>query len=162
MSSGTRAVLNAFRHHGQGNGRGDVGVGVCGRAQRLSASRPGEQPTKTRKYFAKLCSTPFGITARGTAPARRGKTPHLGAQRLSASRPGEPFMRRATSSVCSCSTPFGITARGTADPQYQEFFPVKCSTPFGITARGTQEMKLGVNLQLKRCSTPFGITARGT
>src|SRR6218665_3027507 len=60
------------------------------RAQRLSASRPGE-PARCWKSLASFpCSTPFGITARGTTQ-------------------WEKEIRKAT----KCSTPFDITARGT-------------------------------------------------
>ena len=59
-------MLNAFRHHGQGNllAAGDTSL-------------------------REVCSTPFGITARGT------------------------LTRVCLEGNLECSTPFGITARGT-------------------------------------------------
>ena len=113
-------MLNAFRHHGEGDN------------QRLT----------TAHNAVAGCSTPFGITARGTGQGRvanvlKGvvlnafrhhgegdpgaaaalEVVRAGAQRLSASRRGGPADGGIPHRVRKkCSTPFGITARGTEEP----------------------------------------------
>ena len=106
-------VLNAFRHHGEGNGAGDSALHRRTRAQRLPASRRGE-----RVDWGGIggvvggCSTPSGITARGTRPPPAGARCSR-AQRLPASRRGELKLAGKDPEADRCSTPSGITARGT-------------------------------------------------
>ena len=69
----------------------------------------------SRFWLILECSTPFGITARGTLHAR-GDRPGRRRPVLNAFRHhGQGNIRRVTRLYCSslCSTPFGITARGT-------------------------------------------------
>ena len=85
-------MLNAFRHHGEGDRKEE------------------REMTKTI-----MCSTPFGITARGTLAGCLvlvGASPVLNAFR----HHGEGDygnVETLTVPPSGCSTPFGITARGT-------------------------------------------------
>jgi len=87
-----------------------------------------------------LCSTPFGITARGThAPV---------------------VLLRCLSVVLNA---FRHHSEGdTTRELTSRNIPATCSTPFGITARGTHLSILLPPTINPMCSTPFGITARGT
>ena len=152
-------MLNAFRHHG------------VSRTESTGA-----------KDFAKLCSTPFGITEfRG--PYLFGFRQHRldCAQRLSASRsfaecrviddPANEVVLNAfrhhgvsrvtisnlTAGGVACSTPFGITEfRGLTCLEMTARL-ASCSTPFGITEfRGCHDLQEPPHR--RRCSTPFGIT----
>ncbi len=131
-------VLNASRHHGKGD----------------SAARA----TSKRR---EMCSTPLGITARGTlhdrvqalvcrqvlnASRHHGKgdhDAHCGQPRLlvlNASRhhgKGDKMPPTPPKQHSTCSTPLGITARGTVNPNTPSWYNLMCSTPLGITARGT-------------------------
>ncbi len=112
------SVLNAFRHHGE---RDAQGIHELRRPEPvLNAFRHhGERDycSETQTLDVALCSTPFGITASGTARMRGDKTIRVWFE---------------------CSTPFGITASGTeAKRSEAAALEGKCSTPFGITASGT-------------------------
>ncbi len=182
-------MLNASRHHGKGDFLRLLRSSAEPRgAQRLSASRQGG-PVGSRcaPVSRGQCSTPLGITARGTSANDA-----------------------SLDEICSCSTPLGITARGTGRGGASAHRTHRCSTPLGITARGTENAHEwprsrnqvlnasrhhgkgdsahgaaprgagGVlnasrhhgkgdrikfwysKWQILKCSTPLGITARGT
>ena len=110
-------VLNAFRHHSKRNicGMPICMVPICS-AQRLPASQQEEHGADdVEQAYHMECSTPSGITARGTrrrgpAGAARGRV--LNAFRHHSKRNSHgslPTGRRNR----KCSTPSGITARGT-------------------------------------------------
>ena len=84
-------VFNAFRHHGEADGRRATRASSRTRgAQRLPASRR-DGHLVAQGYDASdiTCSTPSGITARRTySPASLGCTAGRSAQRLPASRRG--------------------------------------------------------------------------
>src|SRR6218665_567420 len=131
------------------------------------------------------CSTPFGITARGTTAPASYNPKARSAQRLWASRAGEPPSRKMVAVGTECSTPFGITARGTRLPRWS---PPKIPVLNAFRHHGQGNVRRlqrgagegpvvlnafrhhgqGNHQGLARstagsvCSTPFGITARGT
>ncbi len=134
------------------------------------------------------CSTPFGITADGTAEPARSSAPSdpASAQRLSASRltaralENDAYMvffraqRLSASRLTALVFLFEGLKAGADSAQRlsasrltahnmpnRNDGPIACSTPFGITADGTLIVTKG-NDRLAKCSTPFGITADGT
>ena len=183
--SGAAPVLNAFRHHGEGDyTRRSAALGVTG-AQRFSASRrggPQEQQTNDSEAW---CSTPFGITARGTrrqalldfcedvlnAFRHHGEGDQssagprdcraTGAQRLSASRRGGPLGGGLPLPLPGVLNAFRHHGEGDRrDP--------RCRGPreqvlnaFRHHGEGDGAL-LVPKERVGRCSTPFGITARGT
>ncbi len=183
-----RGVLNASRHHGKGDWRSGRTISTArGSAQRLSASRQGGHPyllgqasadmcstplgitargTQVLLNLAKadaLCSTPLGITARGTPRPRRRRPSPLGAQRLSASRQGGPRLSGARMLRNGCAQRLSASRQGRPEPAWVSFSHASpCSTPLGITARGTAHEPKWDTINFVECSTPLGITARGT
>ncbi len=133
-------MLNAFRHHGERDGRSAEGRAGSGHV--LNAFRHhGERdvnPLSEALSGALECSTPFGITASGTPEVARAdrRLRVLNAFRHHGERDAKNCM------MCSgcwlCSTPFGITASGTVAAAFFTFVVFLCSTPFGITASGTR------------------------
>ena len=131
-------VLNAFRHHGcrEAHGRGLPGLAdAVLNAFRHHGCREEPRPDVTGRDVL-MCSTPFGITAVGSAtgglvlrlklvlnafrhhgcrespPAAAPRRTRC-AQRLSASRlSGVASARSLAAGERMCSTPFGITAVG--------------------------------------------------
>src|SRR6218665_3437185 len=155
-------VLNAFRHHGQGNRTATAYRSSWTSAQRLSASRPGERLTiSVATAVDSPCSTPFGITARGTSTPPCSASAGGGAQRLSASRPGEHLGLEARQQGLAVLNAFRHHGQGNWVSTQRLQLQLQCSTPFGITARGTGS-SAGRKMSKLTCSTPFGITARGT
>ena len=132
-------MLNAFRHHGEG----DLAI------------------TSFTSGSSRTCSTPFGITARGTDPET-----------------GDWKRRK------ECSTPFGITARGTVEARVARamLYVLNAFRHHGegdVHGGAAQARHLtvlnafrhhgegdqagsDVTVRENECSTPFGITARGT
>ncbi len=161
---GRMPVLNAFRHHGEG-----------------------DPALKSRTARPARCSTPSGITARGTRMRKAIGFPTVvlnafrhhgewgrpvidrkskagsGAQRLPASRRGgQARQREALRRWTPVLNAFRHHGEGDLRLSVGDriVHPL-CSTPSGITARGTWLERWRANL-CRPCSTPSGITARGT
>ncbi len=181
---GPQFVLNASRHHGKGD-RTRIRAArlIRGRAQRLSASRQGGPRPLTpnrgprcaqrlsaspqgglfayRHHDTQLkCSTPLGITARGTSARSRHAPNPTCAQRLSASRQGGRYTRTNPQESNTCSTPLGITARGTTPKAGRRRLPARAQRLSASRQGGLHQKTLRAPANL--CSTPLGITARGT
>ena len=118
---GQPMVLNAFRHH-----RG--GHTLIGASSAMLDA---------------MCSTPFGITEVGIAPASRHRADvrrvlnafrhHRGGHAADAVP--------ASSRIAECSTPFGITEVGIAQAGDPVSRRDACSTPFGITEVGIRDRR---------------------
>src|SRR5690349_10121340 len=108
-----------------------------------------------------MCSTPFGITARGTEGALAGLRRDVGVNAFRHHGQGNP--RRAAHSYPPghVLNAFRHHGQGNSAGAVQGHLFVACSTPFGITARGTHPTPASLPAGTA-CSTPFGITARGT
>ncbi len=107
-------VLNASRHHGEGDPSPSWWAptsSTC--AQRLSASRRGGQSARPLRMGGKdVCSTPLGITARGTPDIRTCTCSPPSAQRLSASRRGGRAPPPPGSSCTRCAQRLSASRRG--------------------------------------------------
>ncbi len=161
--AGEVEVLNAFRHHWEGHDRSRA-TRLPGnyRAQRLSASLGGALGPDGRQDPAALvlnafrhhweghsarvagvaaavvCSTPFGITGRGTLPGPAGEAPcPWCAQRLSASLGGAQAAGWGGSIVAVVLNAFRHHWEGHSTWRARSSTALRCSTPFGITGRGT-------------------------
>ena len=130
-------VLNAFRHHGEG-----------------------DRPSTHSSVSASLCSTPFGITARGTVPVATKRRCGLVLNAFRHHGEGDTRPQPHPRFGKSCSTPFGITARGTGARGLKGVTPLVLNA-FRHHGEGDQAL-LELTGTLNTCSTPFGITARGT
>ena len=106
-------MLNAFRHHGERDNRGE-----------------------SNYLKDEECSTPSGITASGTKALWPGEWNKavLNAFRHHGER--DRSTSPSTEMCTWCSTPSGITASGTRCGEVN-VVPRWCSTPSGITASGT-------------------------
>ncbi len=155
-------VLNASRHHGKGD--------TAGTRHRhrhhhvLNASRhhgKGDLSEFVKNPSDPKCSTPLGITARGTLLVRARTRRTCCAQRLSASRQGGHVQDRRPDRggrVLNASRHHG---KGDLRLAWSPVEGTACSTPLGITARGTTSLYPSI-IRAFKCSTPLGITARGT
>src|SRR6218665_181114 len=154
-------VLNAFRHHGQGNRTATAYRSSWTSAQRLSASRPGERLTiSVATAVDSPCSTPFGITARGTRTPPCSASAGGGAQRLSASRGGELGLHPAAPTPAPVLNAFRHHGQGNGLLCGAQDEQAHVLNAFRHHGQGNHRGN-SPGRRIHQCSTPFGITARG-